>query len=233
MSKRLSIILFVITLTALIILFGITIYELRMVFKSLFRGAGDLQDAIDEYMGNVGVLRALLLMIMQFFSVIIAVMPAEPVQIVAGLSYGIGRGIMICWFSIIAANTVIYFMFKKLGDPIVKLIPSYEKWEGLVVERYKHGGRVANIAMLYILPFIPYGIIAYIASRSRLKFIPYLIVTSFGVLPSIVITTAISGSILEGNIYLTLGIIGIIVVAALVAWFIKRKFKIVIDNAEK
>ena len=65
MSKKTSIVLFAIAFTTLLIILGVTIYELRPVFNSLINDPKHLDQAIDQYMENIGIYRAIILVILQ------------------------------------------------------------------------------------------------------------------------------------------------------------------------
>ncbi|MGI6729067.1 MAG: TVP38/TMEM64 family protein [Bacilli bacterium] len=212
MSKKTSIVLFAIAFTTLLIILGVTIYELRPVFNSLINDPKHLDQAIDQYMENIGIYRAIILVILQIVTVILAVLPAEPVQMVAGISYGMLYGPIICLIGVFIANTIIYLMFKKLGNGVIDCVPFYAKWEEKVLLKKSHSNRIIDILILYFVPVFPYGLIAYIASRSKLRFIPYSLITTLGALPSIILSTSLTGSILSGNLILTVVLVGVAIV---------------------
>ena len=229
MSKKTSILLFVIAFLTLLFILGVTIYELRPVFYSLIHDPKHLDQAIEEYMNNIGIYRAIILVVLQATTVILAILPAEPVQMVAGITYGMLYGPIICLIGVFVANIIIYLMFKKLGDEVIKCIPFYSKWEEKVLLRKSQSNRIIDILFLYFIPIVPYGLTAYIASRSKLRFVSYLLVTTFGTLPSIILATSITGSILSGNIVLTSVFLGIAIVG-ITAFII---FRIVMAKKQK
>lgn len=224
MKKSTSYFIFFLFLFILLIILSITIYELRSVFNNLFKGPIKLEQAINEYMSDIGIIRAIVLMILQIATVLLAVLPAEPVQIVAGLSYGIIYGTIICLIGVFLANIIVYLMFKKIGDQVTKFYPNFEKWEKRFILRQNRGGRIVNIIFLYLMPFIPYGVIAYLASRSKLRFIPYITVTTLGAIPSILTSTIITGSVFSGNIIFTFIVIIVVAVFALTTIILKRHY---------
>ena len=81
-----------------------------------------------------------------------------------------------------------------------------------VLLKKSHSNRIIDILILYFVPVFPYGLIAYIASRSKLRFIPYSLITTLGALPSIILSTSLTGSILSGNLILTVVLVGVAIV---------------------
>lgn len=224
MNKKIIISLSVTIIVILIIILGVTLYQLQDVFIHI-NNPEAFKSALDAYQDDLGIFRALILIFLEFLVVMLGIMPAEPVEIVAGLTYGALFGTVLCLIGALLANITIYLLFKKMGDAIVKYIPAYEKWENKLVNGQFTGVRIVNIVLLYVLPIIPYGVIAIIASRSKIHFIPYLIVTTLGVIPSIVICTFMTGSILEGNFIFTLVLIIIIVIAVTAVYIFQAIYK--------
>ncbi len=220
MKKSTSIIIFVLFIMALAVILGITVHELKPVFQN-FGNQAAFEAALNEYKDDIGLVRAAILVVLQFCTVMMVILPAEPVEIVSGITYGMLWGTLICLIGVIIANIVIYLLFKKTGDAVLKYFPNYLGWESKLVKRNNRFGRIVNVSLLYILPFIPYGVIAVIASRSKLRFIPYLIVTSLGSLPSIAICTIMTGAVLDGHPIVSAIIVGIVILCVILTIVIK------------
>lgn len=123
--------------------------------------------------------------LLSMFQVIFLFIPAEPIQVLAGLSNGFGLGVLLCLAGVIVGNTLIYGLYKLYGE---KLDRFFTKRIHIDFESARHHGRIAMIVfILYFLPAIPYGIICLFASAMRMKYTRYILVTSLCSIPSICI----------------------------------------------
>ena len=137
------------------------------------------QDALDalnwtDYL-TVGFMAAL--------QVICTFLPAEPVQVLAGISFGFFGGLLCCMAGVFLGNTCIYLLQRFFGD---RLRSYFIKKLHLDLEKIaKSGNLVFLIFILYFLPAIPYGMICFFAAGVGMKYRRFLAVTLLGALPSV------------------------------------------------
>jgi len=149
--------------------------------------------------------------LLSLFQVILLFIPAEPIQVLAGLSYGFGWGVVLCMAGVLVANTLIYVLYKIYGE---RLDHFFTKRIHIDFESARHHGRVATIVfLLYFLPAIPYGMICLFASAMRMRYPRYILVTSIGVLPSVCIGVGLGYVATEISWILSLGVFAILVIA--------------------
>ena len=141
----------------------------------------ELQDKLRDF----GIKGYITISILAMLQILIAFLPAEPVQVIAGITFGFIRGLAACMVGVIVGNSIMYLLYKIFGD---RLTAYFDKNLELDVEKAGASGKVtALVFILYFLPAIPYGMICFFAATMRMKFPKYLLVTALGALPSVCI----------------------------------------------
>ena len=81
------------------------------------------RDEFVEWVRSHGVWGMLVFLGLEVFQIVVAVVPGEPVQIMAGALYGPVGGLLLCLVGILIGSTLIYFIVRALGakavDPAV------------------------------------------------------------------------------------------------------------------
>ena len=142
----------VIFLLGLFLFTGENVQIIKTVFTS------DLSnDQIQEMLAEIGWRGYITVAVLAMLQVVIAVLPAEPVQVVAGLTFGFPIGLAACLAGVVLGNSAIYFMYKVFGDKIRKY---FDKKLDIDMDSAGRNGKItAVIFLLYFLPAIPYGMI--------------------------------------------------------------------------
>ena len=228
-SKIKNRVITVIALIPVIFLLGKFLFtkENILIFKTVF--TKDLSnDQIQEVLAGIGWRGYITIAILSMLQVLVAVMPAEPVQVVAGLAFGFPIGVAACTAGVIVANAIIFFAYKLFGEKMRKY---FDRKIDIDLENAGSNGKVtAAILILYFLPAIPYGLICFLAANMRMKYPRFLIVTTLGALPSVCIGVGLGHIALETSWMLSVGIfIVLLVVIALI--MIKREYFIEKINA--
>ena len=111
-------------------------------------------DEIQEHLSEFGIRGQITVSILAMLQVVIAVLPAEPVQVVAGLTFGFWIGTLACLVGVAVGNTVIYALYKVYGD---KLRSYFNKNLDIDFDSASTTYKVSLVILiLYFLPAIPY-----------------------------------------------------------------------------
>lgn len=190
------------------------------IIKTVF--TADLSnEQIQEMLADIGWRGYITVAILAMLQVIIAVLPAEPVQVVAGLTFGFPIGLAACLAGVIVGNSIIYFMYKVFGDKIRKY---FDKKLDIDMDSAGRNGKVvAVIFLLYFLPAIPYGMICFLAATMQMKYPRFILVTALGALPSVCIGVGLGHIALEFSWVLSVGVF-LVLVALLAIIMIKRDY---------
>lgn len=119
---------------------------------------------------------------LSMLQVVCAFLPAEPVQVLGGLTFGFPIGLLCCCIGIAMGNTVIFLLYKTFGDRMHRF---FVKKLHLDLDKIARSSKcVLIILILYILPAIPYGMICFFAASTNMSYRRFITVTMVGSLPS-------------------------------------------------
>ena len=154
------------------------------ILKTVF--AKDLEgEAVHEKLMEFGIRGYVTVVVLSMLQVVVAFMPAEPIQVLSGVAFGFLPSIALCTIGVILGNTVIYLLFKLYGE---KLGSYFDKKLNLDMG---DGSTITKLTIviftLYFLPAIPYGMICFFAATMGMKYPRYILVTTLGAIPSVCI----------------------------------------------
>ncbi|MBP3591501.1 MAG: VTT domain-containing protein [Clostridia bacterium] len=166
-------------------------------------------DQIQAHLRGLGLRGQITVSILSMLQVVIAILPAEPVQVLAGLTYGLWIGVLSCTVGVIAGNTVIFILYKIYGD---RMRDYFDKKLEIDLSRVGNSRMMtAAIFILYFLPAIPYGMICFLAATSGMKYPRYIITTTLGAIPSIFIGVGLGHLALETSWILSVAVFAVLV----------------------
>jgi uncharacterized membrane protein YdjX (TVP38/TMEM64 family) len=197
--------LFVLFILLALFLFSGDEFEILKIILTQDHDAEELQDLL----GKFGIKGYVTVTVLSMLQVMFPFLPAEPVQVISGLSFGFPIGLLCCTVGVIFGNLFIYFIYKIYGDRVEAF---FVKNIHLDFDKTASSRKlVIIIFVLYFLPAIPYGMICFIAASLKMKLPRYMTVTVLGSIPSICIGVAL------GHIAISVSwIVSIIVCALLV-----------------
>ena len=189
------------------------------LFKSLFTEEHTNEEIRDK-LADFGVRGYFTIAILSMLQVIIAVLPAEPVQVLGGLTFGFPIGLACCAAGVFLGNTLVYILHKVFGDGIRQY---FVKNLHLDLEKAARSKRILLVVfIMYFLPAIPYGMICFFAASLGMKYPRYITVTLLGALPSICIGVGLGHIAISSSWVITL-IVFVAIIILLTIVTIKRK----------
>ena len=221
MLKKLSgrkAILSLILFTALLIIFFLFAGDRLILFKELFSGSLSTDELRDELM-DLGFGGYITIAILSMLQVVCTFIPAEPIQVLAGLSFGFPIGLLCCTIGVLLGNTMIFAMYSAFGN---RLRNYFVKNLSFDFEKASGSPRItAVIFLLYFLPAIPYGMICFFAAGLGMKYHRYITVTLLGAIPSVCIGVGLGNMALTSSWIFSLCIF-LILVGLLIFLSVKR-----------
>lgn len=156
-------------------------------------------DNFRAWIDNQGIFGKLIYMGMVIFQVLIAVIPGEPLEIAGGYAFGAIEGTILCMLAATFGSLLVFYMVRCFGTKLVEIFFPKEKIESL---RFLHISKNKEILFLlvFMLPGTPKDLLCYFAGLTNIKFSAWLLICSFGRLPSIV-TSTVGGSALGEKNY--------------------------------
>ena len=134
----------------------------------------------------------------QIIQVIIAVIPGELVQIAGGYVYGGLFGTLYSLIGILLGSLIAFFISRIFGYSLVKkLVPkkSLDKLDYLFNTRRIN----TAILILFLIPGIPKDVLTYVAGLTPINTIHFLVISTIGRLPGILLSSFAGAGIEEKN----------------------------------
>lgn len=218
-----------IMLTIFILIMILLTVRLLPIFKGISTEQGriDFKDNI-ESLGFEGVFIIIGLMVVQIF---IPILPGEPVEILAGMSYGPIGGLIVIFLGAFLSSFIIFFAVRKFGRNFIYSFISKEKIDKLENNKlFSNPKKIDTILfILFFIPGTPKDLIVYISGLLPIKPVRFLLISTFARFPSIISSTIAGSNLVTGNwivIALTYGIT--FGVAGIIIYIFHKKEKVYI-----
>lgn len=171
------------------------------------------QAAFEGWVSEMGPVGFLVLLLFQILQVIIAFIPGELVQVIAGVMYGTWGGLGLCVLGCVIASAAIFAIVRKLGQPFVESIIGKDqiaKFDFL----YNSEKLDTLVFVLFLIPGIPKDVLTYFVPLTKMKMSSFLILANLARIPGMIASTLIGSSITDANwtriiaLFVIVGVIG-------------------------
>lgn len=134
----------------------------------------------------------------QVIQVVVAMIPGEPIEILAGILYGPLWGTLTCMLGIFIGSIIVYLLVRKLGMPIVSIFIDPEKFQNLrILQDERHFERIAFL--LFFIPGTPKDLLTWAAGLIHIRPLRFFILSTIARLPSILTSTLAGTTLLSGD----------------------------------
>lgn len=208
-AKREILIAFsVVVILTLLLLLALSGGNLALV-KSLF--IKDLSnEEMKEQLAGFGWRGYVVITALSMLQVVCTFLPAEPVQMLAGVTFPFLIGLMCCMIGVLFGNTLIYMLQKSFGD---QLRSFFVKKLNLDLEKIAQSSKATFIIfILYFLPVIPYGMICFLAASLGMSYRRYITVTLLGSLPSVCIGVGLGHMVIMSDWVVSVCVFAVLIV---------------------
>ena len=189
-------------LIALILIIAIlaiaTIYMMPII-KQINTPEG--QEEFKAKITNSGITGILILFGLELAQIILAILPGEPIEILAGICFGPIWGTIFLMISVFIVTCIIYFLVKKFGrDFIYEFFPK-EKVNKLENSKLFKDEKKIELVMiiLFLIPGTPKDLLVYIGGLLPIKTSRFLAISTLLRFPSIISATIAGANIIEGQ----------------------------------
>lgn len=142
-------------------------------------------EAIKNLIKDHGAFSYLSIILVEAVQMIIVVIPAEFIQLAAGISFPPLIAMSLCFAGIFLGATVIYFLVNVLKFDHTALGNKSLRVDELA-QRNANMSTQAIMYLLFITPIIPFGAICYFASTRKISYWRYIFTCLTGVIPAVV-----------------------------------------------
>lgn len=130
--------------------------------------------------------------------VLLAFLPGEPVELASGYAFGFWGGTALCLVASGLATSMIYWATRRWGWKLVGLF-----FDRSLFDRFswlKSAKRLELIMFIvFLIPGTPKDFLTYFAGLTNMRFLPVVLIATFGRIPSIVTSTIAASAVGSGN----------------------------------
>lgn len=130
--------------------------------------------------------------------VLLAFLPGEPVELASGYAFGFWEGTALCLVASGLATSAIYWATRRWGWKLVGLF-----FDRSLFDRFswlKSAKRLELIMFIvFLIPGTPKDFLTYFAGLTNMRFLPVVLIVTFGRIPSIVTSTIAASAVGSGN----------------------------------
>ena len=140
----------------------------------------------------------LFLLLVQIVQVVIAFIPGEALELLAGFLYGPWYGLLLSLAGCLIASTMVFAIVRRFGNKLLlKLFPR----DSLAEYDFLQSSRKIEIItfVLFLIPGTPKDLLTYVAGASSIKMSTFLFLSTLARIPSILSSTFMGATFGEGN----------------------------------
>lgn len=189
-------------LIALILIIAIlaiaTIYMMPII-KQINTPEG--QEEFKAKITNSGITGILILFGLELAQIVLAILPGEPIEILAGICFGPIWGTIFLMISVFIVTCIIYFLVKKFGrDFIYEFFPKEKVNKFENSKLFKDEKKIELVMIiLFLIPGTPKDLLVYIGGLLPIKTSRFLAISTLLRFPSIISSTIAGANIIEGQ----------------------------------
>ena len=194
-TKILKIVMFIV----FILIMAFLTTKLFPVFLNISTEEGRMNlKAEIEGLGFDGILIIIGLMVIQIF---LPILPGEPVEVLAGMSYGPIGGLIIVSLGAFISTFIIFFAVRKFGRSFIYSFVQKEKIEKIENSKwFKNPKRIYTILfVLFLIPASPKDLFVYVSGLLPIKPAKFFVISIVARFPSIISSTIAGSNLIDGN----------------------------------
>ncbi|MBE7039643.1 MAG: TVP38/TMEM64 family protein [Ruminococcaceae bacterium] len=174
-----------------------------------------------EYIEGFGVWGFFVMLLIQITQVVVAFIPGEAIEFVAGTIYGWFGGLILCSFGITIGQLIIFKAVRFFGKGLVERAAGSKimnKYRFLYDEK-----RLKKVIFfLFFIPGTPKDLITYIVPLTKIQLKDFIIITLFARLPSVITSTYAGDAFADKAILKLVVIYGIVLIFSAVGLLIYK-----------
>ncbi len=219
-KKTYRIIRIIIQSILLIAVIGLCIWALILFFpffKELTQNEA-MRDEFIERIRGYGGYSFLIVVGLQIFQTVFAIIPSGPIVMVSGVLFHPALAIFICILGQTLGAVIVFYLVKFLGVRFLSLFVDPDKIKNSKLIANENRSLVLMFGYL-LIPALPKDIVAFIAPFTKIKIGHFILVNTIARLPMTIVTVLMGTSVISGEFHVTL-ILGLISLALAILCFV-------------
>ena len=183
----------------------------------------ETQRFIQNWIEEQGLWGIFILLGLQVLQVIIAFIPGEPMELLAGALCGALGGTVLCLTGTVLASACIFALSRRYGRRLLALLGFGEKqvaqWKWLQRDEQSEKADLV-IFLVFLIPGTPKDMLTYVVGMTRVSLKRFLWLSTLARVPSVLSSTLIGSSVIQGEgetaliLMLVTGLLGILGIEA-------------------
>jgi len=178
-------------------------------------------EKFNEYIEGIGAFKHVTMFAIQILQIIVALIPGEVVEFVAGTVYGWFGGLLFCCFGIIIGHTLIFKSVRYFGESLVKTVADSKTMNRFKFLRNEKKLKTV-LFFLFFIPGTPKDLLTYFVPLTSISFRDFIIISTLARIPSVVSSTY-AGDVFAAHDYKSLIIVYSVILFFTVTGFIIYK----------
>lgn len=203
MKKKNKILKAILLIFGIALLIGAVIYLFPFI-KKLSTKEGQI--AFKNIIDKLGIWGPIVILGVQLIKIFFIIIPAEPLEILAGMCFGTFGGFILIVISAIMTTTIIMILVRKFGRKFVYKFFSKERIDKIENSKmFKNPKRLEWImVLLFIIPGTPKDIIVYLAALLPINPYRFIAISVIARIPSIISSTLAGANLALGNWHISI-----------------------------
>lgn len=199
-----------VAVTAVFIAIAVALTVLLMpVFTKL--AEPDAQARFEAWVGSLGPAGVLVMLGIQVLQIVVAVIPGEVVQVMAGVMYGTWGGLALCLSGSFVASALVFAMVRRLGRDFVIRLFGEDK-----LDRFSFLNDSSKLEtlvfILFLIPGMPKDLLTYLVPLMPIGLGKFMLLSTIARIPGMVASTLVGSSITDANWPLIIGVFAVVIV---------------------
>lgn len=198
-SNKIKILKVIIFIIAISLIVGIIIY-LAPLIKDLTTSEGRMN--FKEEIDSLGIYGILVLAGLQLAQIVLIILPGEPLEILAGMCYGVIGGTIFICSTVFVSTTIIFLLVRKFGKKFIYEFFNKEKIDKIENSKVFRNPKIIEYLMvlLFLIPGTPKDLLVYIGGLLPIKPLRFILISTFARIPSVISSTIVGSNVVKGNI---------------------------------
>ena len=171
--------------------------------------------AFEQYIHEKGAWGVLILLRIQILQVVIAIIPGEPIEVIAGLLYGTFWGYVYCTAGMLIGTILIFYAVRFFGKSAIETLAGSQKLDRFRFLHDTHRLKMVTF-LLFFIPGTPKDVLTYFMPLTKIRPLTFFVIVAVARIPSIISSTFAGSSIGDGKwlqsviIFLAIGAVGLL-----------------------
>lgn len=169
------------------------------LFKSLSTGEG--REIFKTDIQNSGIGGAAVIIGLMLLQILLAFLPGEPIEILAGMCYGPILGTIIIFIGALLSSSIIFFAVRKFGRGFIYTFVKENKVRKIEENKLFSSEEKIELFMFFVFftPGTPKDLFVYIGGLLPVNPIRFLTIATFARFPSVISSTFAGSSVMNGD----------------------------------